>query len=100
MYKTYRPKGSRVKAVQVTPETASQIASDFMGRVVSENSDSSGQVRFIGVDIPTLDGVKSAPMGGWVVRTDNNALKIMTTEEFDDTYEPVKTTVSTRGVEQ
>lgn len=90
MYKTYRPKGSRVKAVQVTMETMQPIASEFMGRVRVEDSDSSGQITHKGVDIPTLDGVKNAPMLSWVVRTDAGALKIMSTEEFEETYEPVK----------
>lgn len=89
MFKVYKPKGDRVKAVQVTPESAAEIAETFMGRVAGRR-ESGIEGKPTHVDIPTLDGIKNLVFGTWIVKTDKNGLKFLSDTEFNETYEPAR----------
>ncbi len=97
MFKVYKPKGDRVKAVQVTTDTLEEIAETLMGRLVwPEPGGDQSLTTAIGVEIPTLDGNTLLRINMWVVRANgSNKVKFLTDEEFEQTYEPVRT-VNTR----
>lgn len=93
MFMTYKPKGEKVRAVQVAAGTAEAIAEQFMGRVnrrmdaePGTNMGLEGEV-IESVTIPTLDGIKEIPLGMWIVRRENNTLSIMEDRAFTEQYE-------------
>lgn len=90
MERTFRPKGTSVKAVQVTDETI-DYAVEWCAGGKSHTDDSE-----LVVLVPTLNGVKNANNGDYVVRIKGEGFKVMTAEDFEDRYEPVRTTRSDR----
>lgn len=84
MERTFRPKGTSVKAVQVSPDTIEYAAEWCAGAKVDAN----------GFKVPTLDGVVQATMGDYIVRAKFEGFKVMSAKEFEDRYEPVRTTRS------
>jgi hypothetical protein len=94
MERTFRPKGTSVKAVQVNVETI-DYAADWCSGV----KDTAGDALDASVDhpivkVPTLEGVKLAKMGDYIVRVKGEGFKVMSGREFEDRYEPVRTTRS------
>lgn len=88
MHRTFRPKGSSVKADQLTKETADSIASWCTGKkTVTENDK-------VEVLVPTWDGLVPLKETQYIVRTTDRGFRIMDAEEFETYYEPVKTTRS------
>lgn len=94
-YRTYRPKGSNVKAIKVTKETAQFVASwchGILERIPDALSNYEDDA--ITVRVPSLEGVKIVTEGEYLVLTTNNGFVVMNEAEFEDRYEPVK---SARG---
>lgn len=84
MERTFRPKGTSVKAVRVSSDTIEYAAEWCAGAKVDAD----------GFKVPTLDGVVQATMGDYVVRVKGEGFKVMPAKEFEDRYEPVRTTRS------
>jgi len=98
LFRVYKPKGDRVRAVQVTEETASSIIETFMGEAVWENlpmpseSTDPPQKQLVAVRVPTLAGVLTVAINDWLVRPDMGPFKVMTDAEFTSTYEVARNT--------
>lgn len=91
MFRVYKPKGDRVKAVQVQADNAKEIADAFMGRAAgSRENGIDGQIDH--VLIPTLDGPKRLEFGMWIVRVEGQPVQIMDNVDFQNRYELAKTT--------
>jgi hypothetical protein len=84
MHRTYRPKGSSVKALLLQGEEAFNYAATWCHGVVVD-----GEKKLL--KIPTLDGVKEASSGEYVVLT-SKGFKVMSKDEFEDRYDPVRNT--------
>lgn len=95
MERTFRPKGTSVKAVQVTLETADYAADWCAGQKTQDNAP---QVDFtddnLRVKVPTLNGVAVAKCGDYIVRVKGEGFKVMDPGEFEHRYEPVRNTRS------
>lgn len=91
MHRTFRPKGTSVKAVQLTLETADYAADWCAGKKTQDNSP---QLDFtednLRVMVPTLNGVETAIHGDYIVRVNGQGFRVMKAEEFEDRYEPVR----------
>lgn len=92
MERTFRPKGTSVKAVQLEGEAAIDYAIEWCAGQKSSTSD--GITSELAVKVPTLEGVKLAVVGDYVVRVKGAGFKVMSAEEFEDRFEPVRTTRS------
>lgn len=85
MERTFRPKGSSVKAVQVTDETIDYIADWCFGQ---KSEDEVGPI----VRIPSFTGEPVfARMGDYLVLVKGEGFRVMHEKEFEDRYEPVRT---------
>ena len=93
MHKTFRPKGTSVKAIQVAGEEAFKYAVDWCAGQETTTSPE-GNVPVPAIKVPTLEGVKLALVGDYIVRVNGQGFKVMSAEEFEDRYEPVRTTRS------
>lgn len=88
MQRTFRPKGSSIKADQLTPETADSIADWCTGKKTMTEDNK------VQVQVPTWDGFFPLKEGDYLVRTVDRGFRIMAAEDFEDRYEPVRTTRS------
>jgi hypothetical protein len=91
MYKTYRPKGSSVKALQITEDSAEFAATWCHGRVVRKTErqpDGSSTVEH--VMFPTLDGVKKAKLSDYLILSKDNGFVTMADVEFNTHYEAAR----------
>lgn len=86
MFKTYKPKGDRVKAVQLTAETAKEIADTFRGRVVMSSEFEGASL--LAVEWPTFDGLVRVQPNDWVLEDG----QLMRDEAFQNAYEPARVT--------
>lgn len=88
MERTFRPKGSSIKAIQITPETIDYAADWCFGMKAVEN----------GVDLVKVPSFAGTPivvsMGEYLVRIKGQGFRVMSQEEFEERYEPVKNTRS------
>jgi hypothetical protein len=99
MFRVYKPRPvtDKVKAVQVTPQNAADVANLLMGRpIISQRaleSDPEKVEDFIsGVEFPTLDGVKLAPVWHWVTRNEGNTFDVVEDDKFQKAFEVARNT--------
>jgi hypothetical protein len=65
----YRSKPKIVQAVQLEPHKAAEIANWCGGEVVEEIDALDPDKRFVGINIPTLEGVMRASQGDYVIKS-------------------------------
>jgi hypothetical protein len=78
-----------VEAIQLTPETVERAATWTGGRVVEEIDPVNSLRRFVALNIPTLDGVKRASEGDFVVKSMGGEFDVMREREFRRRYEGI-----------
>lgn len=89
----YRKKPVVIEAVRVTPANVAAVAAWCGGRVVREAKPSDPTDVYVGLDIPTLEGVMRAQTyhgGDWVVRGIAGEFYPCKSDIFDATYEAEK----------
>ncbi|MCT1607999.1 hypothetical protein M3B43_11875 [Nesterenkonia massiliensis] len=90
--KQYRKKPVVIEAMRATPETAEAVARWCGGRVVSEAKPSDPTDVYIGIDIPTLEGVMRAEThsgGDYVIKGVAGEFYPCKAGIFEETYEQV-----------
>jgi len=77
-----------VTAIQVTPESIERAVTFSGGREIEEIDPQDSKKRFVGVNFPTLSGVKRASQGDYIVRDHvTGELSVMAKREFERKYE-------------
>lgn len=79
-----------VEAMEVKPEDAPQIARWCGGEVVTDISNVDKALRFSAILLPTLEGVKRALEGDFIVKWPGAGYQWMTKSEFDYYFKPAE----------
>jgi hypothetical protein len=88
MERTFRPKGSSVKAIQISASTIDYAANLCFGQKADDNGVQT-------LRLPSFDGVpRVANIGDYVVITKGQGVRVMPADEFEERYELVKNTRS------
>lgn len=96
--KQYRKKPVTIEAVALTPENVREVAAWCGGRVVEEGKPSDPSDVYLGLDIPTLEGVMRGetrdvsgryPHGDWIIKGVAGEFYPCKPNVFDSTYEEV-----------
>ena len=88
----YRKKPVVIEAMRVTPTNVHEVAAWCGGRVISEAKSSDPTDVYVGLDIPTLEGVMRAQTyhgGDYVIRGAQGEFYPIKESIFRDTYEAV-----------
>ncbi len=80
---TYRPRGSEVEAIQVTPQNVRSIAQWCGGRIIEEATD---QKKDVSIVVPTLEGNMRAREGDWVAKNTDGSFVQFNSAYFDSEY--------------
>jgi hypothetical protein len=78
-----------VEAIQVTPESVERATLWSGARQVEEIDPNDSTKRFVALNIPTLDGVKRAGEGDYIVRNNLGEFSVMSQPEFESKYKLV-----------
>lgn len=79
-----------VTAIQVTPESLERAVAFSGGREIEEIDPQDSKKRFVGVNFPTLSGVKRATQGDYIVKDHTTGeFTVMTKYEFERRYEAI-----------
>lgn len=98
MARTFRKKPVTIQAVALTPKNVREVAAWCGGRVVEEGKPSDPSDVYLGLDIPTLEGVMRGetrdvsgryPHGDWIIRGVQGEFYPCKPDIFDATYEAV-----------
>ncbi len=89
MPKIYRLIVSNVEAIEVTPDSVQRAAVWCGGRIASEIHPFDNTVRYVAINIPTLEGVKRASEGDFIIKSDDGSFDVMGGNAFRRKYEPV-----------
>jgi len=76
-----------IEAAQLSVDTAERISVWSGGRIVEEIDPVNSTKRFVAMNIPTLEGVKRASEGDYVVRSLSGEFDVMRAREFERKYE-------------
>ena len=96
--KQYRKRPVTIEAVALTPENVREVAAWCGGRVVEEGKPSDPSDVYLGLDIPTLEGVMRGetrdvsgryPHGDWIIKGVAGEFYPCKPNVFDSTYEEV-----------
>lgn len=85
----FRQKPVVIEAQELTPESSSEVARWCGGRVIKEAKASDPSDVYVGLDIPTLEGVMRANAGDWIIRGVNGEFYPCRDDIFRQTYEAV-----------
>lgn len=83
----YRKKPVEVQAIQLTPSNAEEVASWCGGSVVEEIDPINPDKRYVGVNIPTLEGVMRASEDDYVIKGVKGEFYPCKPDVFAATYE-------------
>ena len=95
----YRKKPVTIEAVALTPENVHSVAAWCGGRVVEKVKPSDPSDVYLGLDIPTLEGVMRGetmdssgryPHGDWIIKGVNGEFYPIEASIFRETYEAVE----------
>lgn len=86
---TYRKKAVEVEARKLTPDTAEDIAQWCGGRLVEETDALDASLKYVGINIPTLEGVMRASEGDYVIRGVQGEFYPCKPSIFEATYDSV-----------
>lgn len=75
-----------IEAIHLTPESVQRAAGWCKG-VPVEEWDEERTKKFVGLDIPTLYGVKRAHENDYIIKNSAGDFSVMTQEEFEEKYE-------------
>lgn len=83
----FRKKPVVIEASKLTQENTTDVAMWCGGRIVREEKASDPTDVYLGLDIPTLEGVMRANIGDWVVRGVQGEFYPVKPDIFRETYE-------------
>lgn len=86
----YRKKPVVIEAAHLTREGAHEVATWCGGRVVEEAKASDPTDVYLGLDIPTLEGIMRASVGDYVIRGVQGEFYPCKPDIFAATYEPAE----------
>jgi len=86
---TYQTKSEQVQAWQLTPEDADSITLMVGGKLVEEIDPEDADKKFVGLNIPTLEGVIRASEGDYIIKGPNGQYFVLKPNEFEYKYESV-----------
>lgn len=89
MAELYRKKAVTIEANQLTKENAEAIAHWCGGYLVEEINPIDDHERFVGINIPTLEGPMRASEGDFVIKGVQGEFYPCKPSIFEATYEPV-----------
>lgn len=79
-----------VTAIKLTPESAERAAAFCGGVLIEEIDPQDSKKRFVGINFPTLSGVKRATQGDYIVKDHTTGeISVMVAYEFERKYEPI-----------
>lgn len=90
VYKRKPTVAEKIKADQVTVDTMYELVNQLSGRVKTEKI--SGETVNAGIEFPTMDGIKTALLGEWIIRHDHTTYEIVSNEKFTETWEVARNT--------
>ena len=86
---TYRKKPVCVEAIKITPENVKTIVAWCGGQIVEEVDAMDSRNKFVGVNIPTFEGVMRGSEGDYIVKGIAGEFYPCKPGIFDATYELV-----------
>ena len=89
MPKRYRLKLVDVEAIELTPENLDRAVLWCNGRAIEEIDVEDSKKRFVGINIPTLEGVLRASETDYIVKNLRGGFTVMSKYEFESKYEMV-----------
>lgn len=89
MPRQYRLVAGVVEAMQLTPQQVQAAALWCGGMEVEEIDPMDSTKKFVGLNIPTLDGVKRAGQGDYILKHLSGQFEVMSLREFEAKYEPI-----------
>lgn len=87
MIRDYKINGTLVMAIQVTPETITQAELFSSGQQVLEIDPLDSSITYVGINVPTLDGVKRASEGDYIVKELGGQISVVRKHVFQRCYE-------------
>lgn len=88
MERTFRPKGSNIKAVQINADSVDYAVDWCFGKKIQLEGKPA-------VHVPSFDeDALFAEMGDYLILVKGQGFRVLKAGEFEDRYEPVKTTRS------
>lgn len=88
MSQLWRPKtNGPVHVVEVKPENRDELERFCGGAIITEHDPEDHSKTYIGVNVPTLDGVVRASEGDFIVRSEAGRYTVVPREEFLAQYE-------------
>ncbi len=85
----YRKKPVIVEAKQLKADNAEDIARWCGGKVVTEYDAMDSDIRYVGLNIPTLEGVMRASQGDYVIKGVAGEYYPCKPGIFEATYDPI-----------
>lgn len=89
MPKTYKLIVYTVQAMQLTPDSVDRAALWCGGMVVNEYDANDLSKKFVALNIPTIEGVKRAQEGDYIVKSESGGFCVVPKREFETKYELV-----------
>lgn len=84
----FKPRTAVVVAEQVSFNTAEELVQQFGAQIVKEIDPFDSGATFIALNVPTLEGVKRASQGDWVVRV-SGGVRVIKPAQFEALYEAI-----------
>lgn len=78
-----------VDALQVTPDSVDRAVAWSGGRKVTEIDPHDSSVKFVALNIPTLEGIKRAQENDFIVKWPDGHLEVQSAGEFLSKFERV-----------
>lgn len=76
-----------VEAIQVTPDKVDRAAAWCGGVKITETDPLDSKIKFVGLNIPTTQGVVRASEDSWVIKRADGSFTVMGPHEFAAKYE-------------
>lgn len=84
----YRSKQVVIEAQQLSKDNVDELAQWCDGRVISEIDAQDENIRFVGINIQTLEGVMRASEGDWIIKGTVGEFYPCKPGVFQNKYEP------------
>lgn len=81
--KHYQPKNNIVEAAKVTPATVDEIARWCGGVVIAESDPFEPSKAFVGLNVPTVNGMERAGESAYVVRDGHGRFSVVPGTRFE-----------------
>lgn len=88
-YIKYRKKPVVVNALELTKENVEQLALSCAGMIVEEIDSLDPTIRFVGINVPTVNGVQRASEGDYIVQGSKGEFYIYKPEYFKTKFEMI-----------